>query len=364
MSLFGIAGSVIFFLINLYCYKSLCQNALFKKLTALVLFGFVLVYSFELAFFIGWAKSSIIAYKIAIYSIGFSFMSFCILLPSDIIGAIFASRRKKQRVMLRYIYDIAVIIALIGYLVIGYINAFDTKVIERNIAIKGLEKPLKAVMISDIHLGDFLGEKFSKKLVEMINAQNADMTFIVGDFIDTKAHKLNTQLTPFGTLNNKAFFVTGNHEYYHGADDIKAKIAEQNITVLENSSVNFKGLNIAGINDIAALKFNQSVDIKSALKDVNNTNPTILLSHQPKSLELLDDDDLSKISLILSGHTHAGQIFPFSLLVWLAQGYIYGEYDIKGISKLIISSGVGFWGPPMRILSNSEIVVLNLIPEK
>ena len=65
---------------------------------------------------------------------------------------------------------------------------------------------------------------------------------------------------------------------------------------------------------------------------------------------------------MLSGHTHGGQIFPFSLLVWAAQGYIYGESDITPRTKLVVSSGAGFWGPPMRILSNNEIVVLNLIP--
>ena len=99
-----------------------------------------------------------------------------------------------------------------------------------------------------------------------------------------------------------------------------------------------------------------------ALADINRSKPTILLSHQPKSLSLLSFDELNNISLVLSGHTHAGQIFPFSLLVWAAQGYIYGESDITPRTKLVVSSGAGFWGPPMRILSNNEIVVLNLIP--
>lgn len=363
MSLFGVVGSVIFFLLNLYCYKSLAKNAIFKKFSALILFGFIFVYSAQLGFFLGWTKSSIIAYKIAIYSIGFSFMSFCILAPSDLLGALLASRRKKERQVLRIFYDIIVVIALISYLVLGYFNATNTQIKERNVELKGLQSPLKAVFVSDIHLGDYLDANFSAKIAKLINAQNADMTFIVGDFVDTKAHKLNGHLEPFKALNNKAFFVTGNHEYYHGAKEIIEKIKEQNIIVLENSSQIYKGLNIVGINDIQAKKFSEEADIKTALKDINSSLPTILLTHQPKSIKDFDNDDLSKLNLILSGHTHAGQIFPFSLLVWLAQGYIYGEYDIAENSKLIISSGAGFWGPPMRILSNSEIVVLNLKPQ-
>lgn len=363
MSIFSVAGSIIFFLLNLYCYKSLAKNAIFRKFTALILFGFIFIYSAQLGFFLGWAKSSIIAYKIAIYSIGFSFMSFCILAPSDLLGVLLANRQKKQRQVLRIFYDIVVVVALISYLIFGYFNATKTQIKERSVELKGLETPLKAVFVSDLHLGDYLDGNYSAKLAKLINAQNADMTFIVGDFIDTKAHKLNGHLEPFKALNNKAFFVTGNHEYYHGAKEIIEKIKEQNIVVLENSSQDYKGLNIAGINDIQARKFSQEADIKTALKDINSSLPTILLTHQPKSIKDFDDDDLSKIDLILSGHTHAGQIFPFSLLVWLAQGYIYGEYKISENSKLIISSGTGFWGPPMRILSNSEIVVLNLKPQ-
>ena len=67
---------------------------------------------------------------------------------------------------------------------------------------------------------------------------------------------------------------------------------------------------------------------------------------------------------MLSGHTHGGQIFPFSLLVWIAQGYVYGEYKLSANTKLIVTSGAGFWGPAMRIGSKSEIVELNLVPAK
>ncbi|MCI7363391.1 MAG: metallophosphoesterase, partial [Campylobacter sp.] len=128
------------------------------------------------------------------------------------------------------------------------------------------------------------------------------------------------------------------------------------------SSVELESINIAGLSDLQGANFGMEPNPLKALADINRSKPTILLSHQPKSLSLLSFDELNNISLVLSGHTHGGQIFPFSLLVWAAQGYIYGESDITPRTKLVVSSGAGFWGPPMRILSNNEIVVLNLIP--
>lgn len=362
MTFFSIIGSIIFFLFNLYSYKSLCKNALFKRLNVVLLFIFTLLFSCELAFFFHWTSSNSMAYSLSVYAIGFSFMAFCVLGLGDLLGAFFASRKNKSRQNIRMVYDTLVLCLLVCYIGFGAYNASTLKVKERNIEIAGLEKSLRAVMISDVHLGNFLGLKHAQKVVELINKENPEMVFIVGDFIDTKAYRLGDIAEPFKNLKAQAFFVSGNHEFYHGIEGIFEKIAELGIKIIDNSSVELESINIAGLSDLQGANFGMEPNPLKALADINRSKPTILLSHQPKSLSLLSFDELNNISLVLSGHTHAGQIFPFSLLVWAAQGYIYGESDITPRTKLVVSSGAGFWGPPMRILSNNEIVVLNLIP--
>lgn len=364
MSYFAIAGSLIFFAFNLYCYLSLSKNAVFRKIKTLLLFVFAIIFCFELVFFFGWTSE--FSYKLAIFALAFSFLAFCVLVPSDIVGAIFASRRKTERARVRAIYDIVVIALLICYVVVGFINALEnTKITKRQIQIAGLKEPLKAVMISDLHIGAFLKRDFSQKIVDLINAQNPDIVFIVGDFIDTKAAKLKDSLEPFKELKSKEgiYYVSGNHEYYNGIAPILEAIKNLNITPLENANTSLKNINIAGISDISGLRFDMPSDPAKALSDLDD-KPVIFLAHQPKAVGLLSPEQIEQIDLILSGHTHAGQVFPFSLLVWLAQGYIYGEYDLSPKTKLVVSSGAGFWGPPMRILSNSEIVVLELSPKK
>lgn len=366
MSYFAIVGSLIFLAFNLYCYLSLSKNAVFRKIKTLLLFLFAVIFSFELAFFFGWTSSNAFAYKLAIFALAFSFLSFCVLVPSDIVGAIFASRRKTERARVRAMYDMVVIALLICYVVVGFTNAlYDTKVTKRQIQIAGLKEPLKAVMVSDLHIGAFLKRDFSQKIVNLINAQNPDVVFIVGDFIDTKAAKLEDSLEPFKELKSKegVFYVSGNHEYYNGITPILETITNLNINILDNAHMSLKNINIAGISDISGLRFDMPSDPAKALSDLDD-KPVIFLAHQPKAVELLSPEQMEQIDLILSGHTHAGQVFPFSLLVWLAQGYIYGEYELSPKTKLVVSSGAGFWGPPMRILSNSEIVVLELSPKK
>lgn len=363
MIFFSVVGSIIFFLFNLYSYKSLCKNALFKRFSAILLFIFTLLFSCELAFFFHWTSSNGTAYSLSVYAIGFSFMAFCVLGLGDLLGAFFASRKNESRQNIRRVYDVLVVCLLVCYIGFGAYNASNLQITERNIEISGLEKKVRAVMVSDIHLGNFLSIEHAKRVVELINKENPEMVFIVGDFIDTKAYRLGDIADPFKNIKAQAFFVSGNHEFYNGIEGILEKINELGIKVIDNSSVELESVNIAGLSDLQGANFGMEPNPKKALADINSSKPTILLSHQPKSISLLNFDELNDVSLVLSGHTHAGQIFPFSLLVWAAQGYIYGESNITPRTKIVVSSGAGFWGPPMRILSNNEIVVLNLIPK-
>lgn len=368
MVFFSLIGSVIFFLFNLYGYKSLAKNVLLNKFSVGLLLIFTLIFTFELAFFLHLTNTNQLLYEISVYSLGFSFMAFCILAPCDLVMKFIQKRQQNHKEALKFCFDCFVLLSLILYVGYGAFNAlYNQQITKREVKIKGLETPLKIALISDTHIGQMLRKDFSQKIVDKINALKPDMVFVVGDFIDTKINNLKDSAEPFLDLNSTygTFYVSGNHEYYNGISALTNKIKNLNFNILENSSLKVAGVNIAGVNDIAGLNFGiNEPDFNASLKNIDPNAPTILLTHQPRSINLIDKELLKSVDLILSGHTHGGQIFPFSLLVWIQQGYIYGEYKLNERTKLIVTSGAGFWGPAMRIGSNSEIVELNLIPSK
>ena len=368
MGVFGIIGSIIFFLFNLYNYKSLSKNMLLRRFSAILLLAFTLIFSFELAFFFRFSDTNEIAYEVAVYSLGFSFMAFCILLPCDLVAKYISRRSTKQRPILRFCFDSFVLITLILYVSYGVYNAlYNPQITKRTVELKKLQVPLKIAVVSDTHLGEFLKKTYAQKIVDQINSIKPDMVFVVGDFVDTKASKVKDSLEPFKDLNSTygTFYVVGNHEYYRGLDPLLAKISELNFNILQNTNLQVAGINVAGATDIVGFDFKANQpDFNATLSGINPNLPTILLSHQPRSVKMIDKELLNNVDLVLSGHTHGGQIFPFSLLVWIAQGYVYGEYKLSANTKLIVTSGAGFWGPAMRIGSKSEIVELNLVPAK
>ncbi|TEY03475.1 metallophosphoesterase [Campylobacter sp. US33a] len=242
-------------------------------------------------------------------------------------------------------------------------NALGTpSVKEKEIVIPKLKENLKIILLTDIHLGKNLHEDFLQKLIEKVNAyENVDAVVIVGDLIDTKPQNLSSYIHKLDEFKSKygTFYALGNHEYYHDADEvIKFLKTYTKLNILINNVKILPSINIAGIADLSSYSFQSHIPDIDAIKNKLDPNlPSILLSHQPKSVDVLD---LSHFDLILSGHTHAGQIFPFAFLVLLQQGYLHGLYKLKTQNQLYVSSGAGFWGPSFRTLAPSEIVLLNL----
>jgi predicted MPP superfamily phosphohydrolase len=155
-------------------------------------------------------------------------------------------------------------------------------------------------------------------------------------------------------LKAKTFFVTGNHESYLGIDNVEKVLSSTNVDFLEDRMAEYKGLQIIGMNfgesfngpDLSKVKFDSS-------------KPSVLLYHSPSGVE---ESSKAGISLQLSGHTHAGQIDPFNLILKLFYPAISGLHKF-GNMYLYISPGTGTWGPPIRVGSLNEITVLNLIPK-
>ena len=206
---------------------------------------------------------------------------------------------------------------------------------------------------------------FLDRLIVEVNLQKPDMVVIVGDLVDTNPKELQNYISRLNDLKSTygTFYALGNHEYYHGVDEVLNLLKEYtNMKILLNQNLDLGFINIAGLGDLAGLsKGLYAPDLARVKVDLNTSKASILLAHQPKTALLYN---LSDFDLILSGHTHGGQIFPFMFLVKLHQGFIRGLYDLGENTKLFVSSGAGFWGPSLRVFAPNEIVILNLKGEK
>jgi predicted MPP superfamily phosphohydrolase len=201
--------------------------------------------------------------------------------------------------------------------------------------------------------------------VDKTNQIDADIVVITGDLVDLTASTAKERLEPLKDLKSRhgVYFVVGNHEYFYDVEGIINYIKSIGIVVLENSNVVIDDIvNLSGVYDLAGERHGRlKPDVKKALQNTDESLPTILLSHQPKIVNHISNND--NIDLIISGHTHGGQIFPFGLLVLLDQPYLHGLYNHNEKTKIYVSSGSGYWGPPLRVLAPSEIVKITLQPE-
>lgn len=216
------------------------------------------------------------------------------------------------------------------------------------------------VQISDLHIGGLIDQKFVKESVNKINALKPDIVFITGDLIDTALENIEESIRELDNIESKhgIYYILGNHEYFHDAQKIITFIKTMKITLLlnENVSIDALRLNVVGVTDLIGYRINQLVpDIHKAFKGTNSAYKTILLAHQPKFIEELGN---YKPDLILSGHTHGGQIWPFEYLVRLQQPYVKGLHTLPNGSFIYVNSGIGFWGPPMRLDSQAEIAYI------
>jgi len=209
-----------------------------------------------------------------------------------------------------------------------------------------VDEQIRLVFISDTHLGSN-SKKHLEKILLKIKELEFDFLLIGGDFIDSSSFDLD-DLDILKNIKKPILFVSGNHEYF--IKDYENKLKKLNnyyISFLDNESFKFKKINFIGISDNLTLE-NQKI-IANKLIQENLFN--IVMVHKPN----LWDHVFEKTDLMLSGHTHNGQIFPFNFFVRLQYKNIYGLYE-KLKSKLYVSSGSGCWGPKMRLGTKNEIV--------
>ena len=245
------------------------------------------------------------------------------------------------------------IISVILILIITIYGIFRAKKVTiKNLILETpkIEKDYSIIFLSDLHLGTN-DIKHLRKVLKKIESIKYDFILIGGDLIDSSSFNI-ANLKLFNLIKKKIYFVNGNHEYY--LKDFTNKIRElkkYNINVLKNTHRKIDKINLIGIDDLQ-LPIKKISYINKLRKDGFYN---IVISHKPD----VWDDIKDKTDLMLSGHTHNGQIFPFNLIVKLKFRYIYGLYKNK-LSNLYVSSGSGCWGPRIRIGSSNEIVNLRL----
>jgi len=241
----------------------------------------------------------------------------------------------------------------------GIVNATTTRVTNISVKLPHLPEYWRgktAVWISDIHLGSVKRYGFAKDITNRIEKLKPDLIFIGGDLFDGGTVDLNGFMEPFSGISapDDIYFITGNHEEFSDPARYLEAVKQAGIKVLNNEMVNLRGLQIIGVDYRDSAKRQKYEMILNGIK-INPDLPAILLKHSPTNLDIANKKG---IALQLSGHTHKGQIFPINFITGLVyHGYDYGFKKFKDL-QIYTSSGVGTWGPPMRVGNIPEIVVI------
>ncbi|MDB5225238.1 MAG: hypothetical protein JWL87_190 [Candidatus Adlerbacteria bacterium] len=215
----------------------------------------------------------------------------------------------------------------------------------------------RLAFISDVHLGQIHGEKSMQRVVDAVNSTAHDLVCIGGDLFDgTTAPDLKRLAAPLASLKAPMgiYFITGNHEEYGDAAAFMDALRSADVRVLQDELLDIDGVQLIGVDYKTTGGRDEFAAVLAALP-IAPEKPSILLKHEPRHLEVASG---AGISLQLSGHTHLGQQWPFMHLAQLTyQGFAYGLKRL-GSMQVYTSSGVGTWGPPLRVGTNSEVVVL------
>lgn len=270
-----------------------------------------------------------------------------------------------------YRHDSALLVVALTLLVtvIGYVNARRIPRVARvTVPIAGLPAPLHGftiAQITDLHVGPTIKRAYVAGVVDRLNALQPDVIAVTGDLVDGEVDVLRPHIAPLAGMSARhgIFAVTGNHEYYSGVGPWVTEFERLGMQVLMNEHAvlehNGAPLVIAGVTDFTAGKFDaaHASDPTRALAGAPaGVTPTILLAHQPRSAPAAAE---AGFDLQLSGHTHGGQFWPWSLFVPLQQPFTAGLHKL-GRLWIYTSRGTGYWGPPKRFGAPSEITLLRL----
>jgi predicted MPP superfamily phosphohydrolase len=220
------------------------------------------------------------------------------------------------------------------------------------------------VQITDLHIGQPIGKEYVEDVVARTNALAPDIIALTGDLVDGGTAHLYDAIEPMRQLRARygVFFVTGNHEYYSGVEPWLDHLIDMGIRVLRNERVTIgngdASFDLAGVDDSSAARMapGHGEDVAAAMAGRDRAREVVLLAHQPRAIH---EAAKHGVGLQISGHTHGGQIWPFTWLVRVAQPYVAGLAR-HGPTQIYVSRGTGHWGPPMRLGAPSELTQIEL----
>ncbi|HEY9189789.1 MAG TPA: metallophosphoesterase [Sulfurovum sp.] len=293
-------------------------------------------------------------------SVGISFVLLLYLIVHEVLNLFHKTLRNvdmSKRAFIKNSGDAALIALSTSYVSAGAYEGMKEPVVN---VVEFDRFDFSIVQISDLHIGGLIDREFVKASVTKINALEPDIVCITGDLIDTALEEIEDIVRELENISAKhgIYYVLGNHEYFHEPLKLINFIKTTNMTLLLNEHITIDALklNIVGVTDRVGYRMDLlAPDIDKAYRGVNENYRTLLLAHQPKYIEELNT---YTPDLILSGHTHGGQIWPFEYLVRLQQPYVKGLHKLANGSHLYVNSGIGFWGPPMRLDSQAEIAYI------
>jgi predicted MPP superfamily phosphohydrolase len=242
------------------------------------------------------------------------------------------------------------------------VKTVDIPIVDLSAGLQGFT----IVQISDIHVGPTIKRRYVEKIVRTVNDLRPDLIALTGDLVDGSVAELAHDVGPISELSARhgAFFVTGNHEYYSGADPWVDEVRRLGLRVLMNQHVvvdhNGARAVIAGVTDYGAGSFDQAHEsdpAKAMAGAPRDVAFRLLLAHQPRSATAASK---AGFTLQLSGHTHGGQFLPWNFFIRLQQPFVHGLAKLNDL-WVYTSRGTGYWGPPIRLGAPSEITRLRLV---
>ncbi len=248
----------------------------------------------------------------------------------------------------------------------GFFEARDIRVERFRIRTPKVQERIRIVQLSDVHVGLIIREDRVRRILQLVKAQEPDILVSTGDLVDGQIDSLGRIAEEFKGINPRygKYAITGNHEFYAGLEQALEFTERAGFRVLRGEGVTVADtINIAGVEDPAGRHYGLlyiDVSEKDLLSRLPEGKFTLLLKHRPT----VNRESIGLFDLQLSGHTHKGQIFPFSILTWLYYPVHAGVLNIKDNSYLYVSRGTGTWGPPIRFLSPPEITVIDIFPEQ
>ena len=248
------------------------------------------------------------------------------------------------------------VISISGLLAfLGTLNALRPAVVTIKFKAPELQSPVRFVQISDVHVGS-RSRKFLEKIIARVNVLEPDFLCITGDFIDAPGVQ-EASLVSLKSVTGPIYYCTGNHEKYEDFEDILARLKNLGVVVLRDECLHHReDIQVIGIDDMEDA---MQVQRQLGQMKIDDRAFNLVLFHRPRGLEAAA---AAGVNLIISGHTHNGQIYPFNFLVKRVFDRIKGMYQI-GTARQYVNEGTGTWGPIMRVGTRSEITLFEIAPE-